>query len=195
MSSMERLRQQLGSNSRLQIGLLLAMILAFAILVQALDSWRKAQQQQAIESELDLRKARQMQKQHIWQGRSEQTADAKTTILEEIPSVATPGMAQAQMQTWLQGVSRNLEVDREMRISVSAPIEMEEHPGIYRIRATVTMSSHPSHVFAFMDIVESATNLAMVETSQVISTANNRSATINIIAYYRSVGTDTGNTP
>lgn len=195
MRSMENFRQQLGSNPRLQIGLLLSMVLVFAIAVQALDGWRKTQQQRAIQSELALRKARQMQKQDIWQSRSKETTEAKTAILNEIPTVATPGMAQAQMQTWLQSLGKTLETDKEMRISVSAPLEIEAHPGIYQIRATVTMSSHPAHVFAFMDMVESAANLAAVETSQVISTANNIGATINIIAYYRSSETDAGSTP
>lgn len=195
MKSMESLRQQLGSNPRLQIGLLLAMVLVFAIAIQALDGWRKTHQQRAIQSELALRKARQMQKQDIWKNRSQETASAKAAMLEEIPTVATPGMAQAQMQTWLQGLSKSLETDKDARISVSAPIEMEAHPGIYRIRATVTMSSHPALVFAFMDMVESAPHLAMVETSQIASTASNLGATINIIAYYRSSETDAGSTP
>ncbi len=184
-AGLRSLAQQLSGNLRLQVGLGLIAALLLAFVLQGLHDWRVAQQQRAIDSEVALRQTRSLRGQDVWIQRAEQTGTAYRAVLAEIPVVTTPGMAQASLQSWLRSVGSSVAASGGVNIDVSAPVEMEDHPGIYRARATVSATLTPRQAFDFMGTVESAGNLALVETVQVRSDRGSRVA-MNIVGYYRT---------
>lgn len=188
----QSLSRQLAGNRRLQIGVALIAALLFAFVLQALHDWRVSQQKSAIARELDLRQTRSLRGQDVWVERAEQVTTAHRALLGEIPIVATTGLAQASMQNWLHSVANSVRSDSPMTIEVGAPVELEDHPGIYRARATVRADLTPRQAFDFMGTVEAAPNLAVVETAQV--RAGRSRVTMTIAGYYRT-GTDEGPGP
>ena len=184
---LQSLSQQLAGNRRLQIGLALVAALLFGFLLQSLHDWRTTQQKNAIAAEIDLRQTRGLRGQDVWLRRAEQVQTAQRALLGEIPIVATPGLAQATMQNWLRSVANSIRTASPMTIEVGEPVEMEQHPGVYRARATVRAELTPRQAFDFMGTVEAAPNLAIVETTQV--RAGQGRVTMTIAGYYRT-GTD-----
>ena len=186
-ASLRSISQQLAGNLRLQLGVGLIAALLFAFVLQSLHDWRVVQQKQAIAREIELRQTRSLRGQDIWVQRAEQVGIARKALLAEIPIVNTPGLAQASLQSWLRNVGNSVPTTSGLEIDVSAPVEMEEHPGIYRARATVRAGLTPRQAFDFMATVESAPNLAVVETAQVRADKGSR-VTLNIVGYYRTRG-------
>lgn len=186
-TSLRALSQQLAGNLRLQVGVGLIAALLFAFVLQALHDWRVGQQKQAIAKEIELRQTRSLRGQDIWLQRAEQVSIARKALLAEIPIVDTPGLAQASLQSWLRNVGNTMPTASGLEIDVAAPVEMEEHPGIYRARAVVRAGLTPRQAFDFMATVESAPNLAVVETAQVRADKAGR-VTMNIVGYYRTRG-------
>lgn len=184
-TSLQSFSRQLNSNPRLKIGVALIVAITLALIWSSLHDWRISQQNRAIQAEVELRKSRQLRKQEVWLERASQTATRRKALLAEIPIVATPGIAQATLQNWLSAVARAANSRDNANIEVSPPVELESHPGIYRARASVNANMTPRQAFNFMTDVESATNLTIVETSQLDAGNNNR-ATINIVGYYRT---------
>lgn len=191
-AQLESLSQQLAGNRRLQVGLALIVALVFGFLLQALHDWRVVQQKSAIARELDLRQTRSLRGQDVWVQRAERVTTAHKALLGEIPIVATTGLAQATMQNWLRSVANSVRSASPMTIEVGAPVEIEEHPGIYRARATVRAELTPRQAFDFMGTVEAAPNLAVVETVQIRSGQGRVAMTI--VGYYRT-GVDEGAGP
>lgn len=185
--AVQSLTRQLSGNPRLQIGLALILVLVFAFAFKSLHGWRVAQQAEAIDKEVELRQTRSLRGQDVWLKRAEQTATARKALLAEIPIVATPGLAQASLQSWLRQAGNSVSASASMNIDVSAPVEMEDYPGIYRTRATVNALLTPRQSFDLMNMVESAGNLAVVETAQVRADKGSRTA-ITLVGYYRTGG-------
>lgn len=187
-TALQSLSRQLSSNPRLKVGIVLIAIITLLLIWSGLHDWRVAQQNRAIQVEIELRKSRELRKQEVWIERANQATTRHKALLAEIPIVATAGIAQATLQNWLGTVARAANSRDSAKIEVSPPVELDSHPGIYRVRATVNDTMTPRQAFNFMTDVESATNLTVVETSQLSAGGSNR-VTINIVGYYR---TDTG---
>ncbi len=187
-ANLRSLSQQLAGNLRLQIGVGLIAALLFAFILQALHDWRVLQQKQGIASEVELRQMRSLRGQDIWLQRAEEVGIARKALLAEIPIVDTPGLAQASLQSWLRSIGNSVPTAAGLEIDVGTPVEMEDHPGIHRVRAMVRAGLTPRQAFDFMATVESAPNLAVVETAQIRADKNSR-VTLNIVGYYRTRGT------
>lgn len=184
-ASLQSLSRQLAGNPRLKVGIALIVALVAGFALMGVHDWRVQQQNKAIEAEVELRETRSLRGQDIWLQRAEQMQASRKALLAEVPVVATTGIAQATLQSWLRNVAGSVRGNEDIRIEVSPPVELEDHPGIYRARATINASMTPRQALDFMATVESTPNLAVVETVTLHGGTTNR-ATMTVVAYYRT---------
>lgn len=179
------LRQRLEATPRLKWGAVVIAALLLAFVVQELESARVQLQERAIDEEVKLRRIRSLQGQNIWLTREQETARLYKALLAELPDVATPGLAQANLQTWLRSLTANGLQSSEIKISVDSATVVKEVPDVIRVHATLNGSLPARQVMDLIRQIESTTNLIVIETTQIRSDQNNF-FTITMHAYYRS---------
>ncbi|TWI14277.1 hypothetical protein [Aerolutibacter ruishenii] len=179
------LRQQLDANPRLKWGAALIVALLLVFVVQELESARVHLQKRAIDEEVKLRRIKSLQGQNVWLSREQETERLHKALLAELPEVATPGLAQAGLQTWLRSLTAKSPQGNEIKVSVDPAAAVEEIPGVIRVHATLSGGMPARQIMDLMRQIESATNLVMIETTQIRSDQNNN-FNISMNAYYRN---------
>lgn len=178
------LRAQIHGNPRLKWALIAIAILGGLFVLQGLDSLRVGMQKNAIDEEVTLRRIRALQGQDIWLQRETDSKTLRDALQAQIPSVATPGLAQAALQSWLQSLVANAGAGQDARITVETAAPVETMPSVLRVRAVITLPASPRQSLALIRQLESATNLVIIET---IDIRNDNNAVFNagVNAYYR----------
>ena len=179
------LRQQLDANPRLKWGTVLIVALLLAFAVQELEGARADLQKRAIDEEVKLRRIKSLQGQDVWLSRAQETERLHKALLAELPEVATPGLAQAGLQTWLRSLTAKSPQGNEIRVAVDTAAAVEAIPGVIRFHATLSGGMSARQIMDLMRQIESATNLVVIETTQIRSDQNNN-FNITMNAYYRS---------
>lgn len=176
---------QFRGNPRLQWGGLLAGLLCAGLALQALDQWRVRQQARSVDIEVETRKVIALRKQGAWIERAEQAEKLQKQLQARIPVVASPGIAQATLQTSLRMAANGITGMKGLGIDVSEPVEIEGRPGLYRVRAALRAEISPWRAFGLISAIESNPNLTVIEGSMIRS-GEGQQVTINVAAFYQT---------
>ena len=181
----DKIRVQLQGNPRLKWALALIAVLLVGMAWQALDHLRVSSQKQAIADEVNRRRIRSLQGQDIWFSHASSAKALRESLWAELPEVATPGQAQAALQSWLRTLTAPITDEKNaLRVSVESSSPVKNLPGALKVNATISGGLSARQVLNLVRQIESATNLVVIETIQIQSDLNNNfSMTIN--AYYR----------
>ena len=179
----ESVQRQLAANPRLRWAMVLIALLLIALAWQGVDSVRKQAQQDAIEAEVDLRRIRSLQGQDVWVQRAEESAQVERALLAELPETASPGLAQATLQTWLRDTGATA-TGRDIRVTVEPATQLERPEGVLKVAATVSGNVSARQAQNFVRQIEASKNLMVVESISIRSDQNSV-FTLNLSAYYR----------
>lgn len=181
----ESLIRQLRANPRLQWGAAIAVLLCAALALQAIDGWRSRMQQRSVDAEVEARKVIALRKQMVWVERAREAEALKKKLDSRIPVVASPGIAQATLQSSLRSAAKTIAGVQRLGVEVGDPAQVENRPGLYRVRATVSAEVAPKKAFDLISILESSPNLTLIEGSSIRS-GDGQQSTINVAAFYRT---------
>lgn len=179
------LQKQLAAAPWLKWGLLAAGALAFLFAWQALSEARSQAEAEAIREEAQLRRVRALQGQDIWTTRQQGATELYRSLEAEIPVAATPGLAQAALQTWLRGVGASAAGATDIRISVDEAVLLEEPTGLIRVHGSLSGRMPARQALNIVRQIESATDLVVPETLDIRSGTNN-TVNLTVNAYYRT---------
>lgn len=182
-ASLQGLKQQLDAAPWLRwAGLAIAVLLA-ALALQALDGWRVERQKTSIETEQGLRKILALKGQDVWVSREKSARQLRDSLKAQLPEVATPGMAQASLQSWLRNVTANFD-NQNVVIRLNRTAPLESMPEVLKVNAALNGSLSPGQALSLIRRIESAPNLVVVETMALQSDSNN-TLHLTVNAYYR----------
>ena len=171
-------------------GFAIAILLALFI-VQGLDGWRDARQKAAIEAEQNLRRILALKGQDAWLEREKNAGQLRDALQAQLPEVATPGMAQAALQSWLRDIASGFESQQNVTIKVNRSGPVEGMPDVTRVNASLNGRLSPRQSLALLRKIETSPNLIVVETLTLQSDDSN-TLHLTVNAYYRVTG---GNAP
>ena len=184
-----KLREQLNATPWLRWALLVIGVLAAVLGLQGLESLRSHAQDMSIEQEARLRQIRSLQGQDVWIARQRESAELHESLLAEIPSAPTSGVAQAAVQGWLAGLGNSIADTESVRISVEGAAPVESMPDLFRIRATLRAGMTAREALNVARQIESSANLVVIESAEIRSDVN-QLASFGVNAFYRIAPTD-----
>lgn len=178
------MRKQFEATPWLRWGAAGIAVLAMAFVWQFLSDARASSQRQAIDQESKLGQVRALQGQDIWLVRENEAKQLIETLEAQLPTVKTPGLAQASLQSWLRTVTERFTPEQGIRISIEKASEIDALPNVVGVRATLSGNLTPRDVLTLIRTIESSPNLAVIETLNI---TNDVSKTVNMSlnAYFR----------
>lgn len=177
--------RELKGNPRLQIGLAAIAVLILAFAWQAVDQMRSHLQKRAIAAEVDLRRVRALQGQTVWFERADATESMLKLLQAQIPEARTSGLAQASLQSWLSGIAANATSGPDpLRISMDSAAEVENLPGILRVKASMSGAISAAQALNVVRQIESSPNLVAIETISIRSDVNSL-FNLTLVGHYR----------
>ncbi|TWT18643.1 hypothetical protein FQY83_14805 [Luteimonas marina] len=178
------LRSQLDASPWLVWALALIVLLALFFLAQGLETLRAKAQDNAIDAEVKLRQIQALQGQDVWMEREKESAELLANLRAEIPIVSTPGLAQASFQSWLNDLSASASGASNSRVNVDSAATVEGMPGLIRVSGTLSAGMPPRQALNIVRLIESSTNLVLIETLDIRNDAN-KILTVRVNAYYQ----------
>ena len=187
-----RARLELAQNKRLRLGLFaIAGILAFYSFL-VLTDLRSSLHEQYVERREYLRKIRALAGQDQWIERAEQISRVRKALEAEIPSFASPGLAQASAQTWVRDMAAVH--GTAVRVQTQLPEAVEGTPGLWRIPMMISGSLPPRPVLNLIQNIEKRTSLAVIEESLILN-RQNQTFQLTVVSYVRVAGGAADATP
>lgn len=180
----ERLRQAYAQNPRLRLATPLLALLVTLFAWQELDALRVSAAKTAQSEQLKLERIKALRGQDFWLERAEESQRVRDALLAEMPLTTTPGLAQAAVQSQLTALSRALGGQGNARITAEPVLDDTLPEGIVRIRGSLNAGMTPRQALDTLQRIESATNLNVIERSEIRSGIN-PTASIVFSAYFR----------
>lgn len=165
-------------------GLAIAILLA-SFAVQSLMGWRIERQKSAVEAEQNLKRILALKGQDAWLEREKSALQLRDALKAQLPTVTTPGMAQAALQTWLRGITSGFESRQNVTVSVNRSGAVEGMPGVIRVNAALNGALPPRQALGLLRQIESSPNLIIVETATLLSDENSNTFHLTVNAYYQ----------
>ena len=182
-----RARLEFGQSQRLRIGVLvIAAILAFYSFL-VLSDLRAGLHDQYVERRQYLRKLRTIAVQKEWPARAEEMARVRKALEAEIPVVASPGLAQAGVQTWVRDLAAVH--GTAVRVQTQVPEAVEGTPGLWRIPMVISGSLSPSPVINLIQNIEKRSSLSVIEEALILN-RQNQTFQLTVVSYVRVAGAD-----
>ncbi|HEX5756709.1 MAG TPA: hypothetical protein VFY12_10215 [Arenimonas sp.] len=180
----DRLRQALAENPRLRLAIPLLGLLATLFAWQELDAVRGDAAKAAQAEQAKLARIKALRGQDFWLERADESQRIRDALLAEMPLTATPGLAQASVQSQLTALSRALGGRSNARITAEPVLDDTLPEGIVRIRGSLSAGMAPRQALDILQRIESAANLNVIERSDIRS-GSNQTASIVFSAYFR----------
>lgn len=189
-AQIRELKRQLEASPWLKwAGLAIALLLA-AFVLQSMDGVRTERQKAAIEAEQNLRRILSLKGQDAWLEREKNAQQLRDALTAQLPGVATPGMAQAALQSWLRGVTASFDSKQNVTIRVNRSGPVDGMPDVIRVNAALNGALSPRQSLGLLRQIENSPNLIAVETLTVLSDDSN-TLHLTVNAYYRVKGAAT----
>lgn len=178
------LRTQLDAAPWLRWALPVIGLLALAFVWQTLETWRTQAQETAIEKEVELLRIRSLEGEDVWFARAEEASAILERLRAELPAAATPGLAQASVQSWLRDNAMAGLPSDTLRVNVESSSTIDGIPGVLRVKVNMNGALTARQALGLLRQVEGADNLVVVETAMIRSD-HNPMFTAVLNAYYR----------
>lgn len=180
-----RARLEFSQNQRLRIGVfVIAGILAFYSFL-VLRDWRASLQDHYVERRQYLRKLKGLAGQSQWPARAEAIARSRRALEAEIPTVASPGLAQAAAQTWLRDMAA---VHGEAVQVQSQPAQaVDGQPGLWRLPMVLSGALPTRSVLNLIEQVEKRRSLSVIDQALIIN-RENQTFELTVVSYARVAG-------
>jgi len=181
--SLRPLLGEIRSNPRLQAGLALIALLFLGWFFLVLGDLREAQVQHLEQARQRYVQVRQLSGQQVWFERASEAEQLARALDAEIPTAASPGLAQASFQGWLKEI-----VDSQgapVRLEMHQPTRVETDPGIVRISATIAGGMEPQRTWQMIHRIEASAALVAIPVLTVRSDGSNKTFSLAVQGFYR----------
>ena len=186
-AQLQALRRQAEAAPWLKwAGFAIALLLALFI-VQGLEGWRTERQKAAIDAEQNLRRILALKGQDAWLEREKNTRQLHDALQAQLPEVATPGMAQAALQSWLRDITSGFDSQQNVTIKVNRSGPVEGMPDVTRVNASLNGRLSPRQSLSLLRRIETSPTLIVVETL-TLQSEDSSTLHLTVNAYYRVTG-------
>lgn len=175
-------RSEWANNPRLRLGVaVIAAVLAVYLLL-VLRDWRAGLQEQYAARSEHLQKMQSLAGQDEWIARAQDARKLRQALDAQIPEVATVGLAQAGIQTWVRSLGSAF--GDGLQIQSQAPQPVEGQPGLWRVPVVLSGSAEPPLVIQLVQQIEDRKSLAVIEQATVLNRAN-KTFSLTIVSLFR----------
>lgn len=178
----KKLREELRANRRLRIGTIaiVGILALYAALV--LNDWRRALAEEYRERTLQLYKVAALAGQSQWPNRAQDAASIRRALQARIPPASSTGLAQAEMQTWMNQLLRGF--GQQLTTESEPPTRVDASQGIWKIPMAVRGPLSSRQLLEILSKIEGAERMFVVEK---ITIDNQPRPIVNmtVSAYYR----------
>ncbi len=176
-------RTEWAGNPRLRVGAaaILVIMVIYALLV--LVDWRAELHAQYQQRTLQLYKVQALAGKDEWLQRAESARVLEKALRAEIPSAATIGLAQAEVQTWMRQIMQAF--GPKMASETHAPVEVAGQPGLWRIPITIRGLVSVKQLQEILRRIESSDRLTVVDAMTVSIIRDAPNVSVTAVAYYR----------
>lgn len=183
--ALQSIKRQANEAPWLKWAGLLILVLLAAFVLQSLDALRVAQQKHGIEAELNLKRILSLKGQDVWLSREKAAQQMRASLDAQLPKVATAGMAQASLQSWLQKITSGFDAQQKASLRITRAAPLEDMPDILQVNASLNGNFGPRQMLSLLRQIESAPNLVVVETLRFQNDSSNSTLHLTVNAYYR----------
>ena len=186
-AQLQALKQQIEAAPWLKWAALVIAALLAVFALQTLNDWRIARQKASVDTEQALRRTLALKGQDAWLAREKSALQLRDSLAAQLPQVATPGMAQATLQSWLRGMTGKFDGKQNATIRINRSAPVDGMPNVLRVNAALNGNFDPRQALTLLRQIENRPNLVVVET---INLQNDGSNTLHMTlnAYYRVPG-------
>lgn len=174
---------EIRDNPRLQLGTVLIGALILGWLVLVLADWRKEKLVVLEQARQRLAQVQELAGQQVWIERADAAGRLSTTLEAEIPAAASPGLAQAEFQGWLQDIVSAQ--GAPLRLDVQAPVRIDQPADIVKVTATVSGGLPPGRVTDMIHRIEGRAALSTIPTLTIRSDGLNQTFSLTVQGFYR----------
>lgn len=179
---LEQARREWAGNRRLRIGAVaIAAILAFYLLL-VLRDWQSALQLHYAQRSEQLQKMQALAGQEVWIARAQAAQALRKGLEAEIPEVATLGLAQAGVQTWMRDL--NAAFGGALQVQNQAPQQVDGQPGVWRVPVTISGPGDPMRVMQLIGQVESRKSLTVIDQATLLN-RENQTFSLTVVSLFR----------
>jgi hypothetical protein len=180
-----RWRSEWRANRRLRIGAVVIGAILALYTGLALNDWRRALAHEYEERSLHLYKVVALAGQTQWRGRAVQARDLRRALDAQIPSAGTIGLAQAEVQGW---VNRLVSTGgREVSTDAKPPTLVDAENGVWKIPVTIRGAMTQRALVEMLRRIESGERLVTIEEAN-FENQQRLTVSLTVASYYRIGG-------
>lgn len=180
---MAQMRTEWSGNPRLRLGAGVILVIVFVYLLMVLSDWRTALHSEYQQRTLQLYKVQALVGKNEWLLRADNTRALEKALQSEIPSAATIGLAQAEVQTWMRQIMQAF--GPKMTSESHAPVQVAGAPGLWRIAITIRGLMSVQQLQEALRRIEDADRLTVVDSMTVSMIRDTPNVSLTAVAYYR----------
>jgi hypothetical protein len=178
-----QVRAEWTGNPRLRLGAGLVVVILVVYALMVLADWRNDLHEQYQQRTLQLYKVQALAGKDEWLLRVENARALDKALQSEIPSAATIGLAQAEVQTWMRQIMQAF--GPKMASESHAPVQVAGEPGLWRIPITIRGLVSVQQLQEILRRIESSDRLTVVDSMTVTMIRDTPNASLTAVAYYR----------
>ena len=183
-----KIREEWRSNPRLRWGAGIAIAIGFFYLCLVLVDWRRDLHDQYQQRTLQLYKMTELAGQEHWLARAQSAQAVEKALQAEVPSAATIGLAQAEVQTFVRQLINAF--GRKLSSDARPPAEVTGQPGLWRIPVTMRGMVSQPQMLEILRRVEDSDRLMLIDELSFSFIKGGPNISMTLVAYYR-VGSGT----
>jgi hypothetical protein len=165
--SITQIQQEWQENQRLRLGgwLILSILLVYSLLF--LSDKMKSVEAESLDLYSRLEKLQSLTSQSEWPARAQAARSVRVQLESQLFTAESRGLAQANIQTWLDGRIKNLKLAKT-RVQVEQARSVSSHQGLLQVTATVDGRFERGKVVELIKSIEVADHLMVIEQFDII---------------------------
>ena len=182
-ASLQKMREEWRGNPRLRWGAVVALAIAFVYLCLVLADWRRDLHEQYQQRTLQFYKMTALAGQEHWLVRAQSAQSVEKALQSEIPTAATIGLAQAEVQTMVRGLINAF--GRKLGSDARPPVAVPGQPGLWRIPVTLRGVLSQPQMLEILRKLEESDRLIVIDEFSFTFVQGVPNMSMTLVAYYR----------
>lgn len=182
-ASLQKMREEWRGNPRLRWGAVVALAIAFLYLCMVLVDWRRDLHEQYQQRTLQFYKMTALAGQEHWLVRAQNAQSVEKALQSEIPTAATIGLAQAEVQTMVRQLINAF--GRKLGTDARAPVQVAGQPGLWRIPVTLRGVVSQPQLLEILRKLEESDRLIVIDEFSFTFVQGVPNMSMTLVAYYR----------
>lgn len=179
----QQMREEWGSNPRLRMGVAVIAAIAIVYVCLSLADWRRSLHEEYQQRTLQVYKMAALAGRNEWVLRADRAKTVEKAVLAEIPSVASVGLAQAEIQASIRQI---LNAFGPKMVSEARPaVPLAGHPGIWRVPVAIRGPLSQAQFMEVLRRLEEGDRLVAIEESSISFVQGVPNVSLTAVAYYR----------